>query len=106
MKPASGPRRQSPADSHNSGIGYSSMLAVRWNTHTCIAGLRHGRIASTGVMNRAMYRGIFKLYVESIMAPKLCIGSVVIFVKLPARKSVLAQSTYDDVGLWFLFPRK
>ena len=37
--------------------------AGRWNTQTFIAGLRHDRIDATGVINGAMDREMFELYV-------------------------------------------
>ena len=77
--------------------------AGRWNTQTLIAGLRHDRIDATGVINGAMDREMFELYVEDILAPTLRPGDVVILDNLPAHKSAVARNILKDIGAWFLF---
>ena len=77
--------------------------AGRWNTQTFIAGLRHDRIDATGVINGAMDREMFELYVEDILAPTLRPGDVVILDNLPAHKSAVARNILKDIGAWFLF---
>lgn len=58
--------------------------AGRWNTQTFIAGLRHDRIDATGIINGAMDKEMFDLYVKGILAPTLRPGDVVILDNLPA----------------------
>ena len=77
--------------------------AGRWTTQTFIAGLRHDRIDATGVINGAMDREMFDLYVESILAPTLRAGDVVILDNLPAHKSSRSRNILRDIGAWFLF---
>jgi len=77
--------------------------AERWNTQTFIAGLRHDRIDATGIINGAMNKEMFDLYVEGILAPTLRPGDVVILDNLPVHRSAIAASTLKEVGAWFLF---
>jgi hypothetical protein len=49
--------------------------AGRRNTQTFTAGLRHDRIDATGVMNGAMDREMFELYIEGILAPTCVKGT-------------------------------
>jgi transposase len=77
--------------------------AGRWNTQTFIAGLRHDRIDATGVINGAMDREMFELYVRGILAPTLRTGDVVILDNLPAHRSAVARDILSDIGAWFLF---
>ncbi len=46
---------------------------------------------------------MFELYVESILAPTLRAGDVVILDNLPAHKSKVARDILEDIGAWFLF---
>ena len=77
--------------------------AGRWNTQTFIAGLRHDRIDATGIINGAMDREMFDLYVEGVLAPTLRSGDVVILDNLPAHTSAVARDILNDLGAWFLF---
>ncbi len=77
--------------------------AGRWNTQTFVAGLRHDRIDATGVINGPMDKDMFDLYVDSILAPVLRSGDVVILDNLPAHKSAAARETLKAIGAWFLF---
>ena len=77
--------------------------AGRWNTQTFIAGLRHDRIDATGIINGAMDKDLFDLWVEGILAPTLRPGDVVILDNLPAHRSSVATNILREVGAWFLF---
>ena len=46
---------------------------------------------------------VFDLYVESILAPTLRPGDVVILDNLPAHRSTVAASILKEIGAWFLF---
>jgi transposase len=74
-----------------------------WNTQTFIAGLRHDRIDATGIINGAMDKEAFELYVEGILAPTLRPGDVVVLDNLPAPRSAEAAATLKEIGAWFLF---
>ena len=58
-----------------------------WNTQTVIAGLRHDRIDATGIINGAMGKETFALYVEGILAPTLRSGDVVVLDTPPHTKA-------------------
>ena len=77
--------------------------AGRWNTQTFIAGLRHDRIDATGIINGAMDKDLFDLWVEGILAPTLRPGDVVILDNLPAHRSSVSADILREVGAWFLF---
>lgn len=73
------------------------------DTQTFIAGLRHDRIDATGIINGAMDKEAFELYVEGILAPTLRPGDVVVLDNLPAHRSAEAAATLKEIGAWFLF---
>ena len=77
--------------------------AGRWNTQTFIAGLRHDRIDATGIINGAMDKDMFDLWVEGILAPTLRPGDVVILDNLPAHRSTTAADLLHEIGAWFLY---
>lgn len=77
--------------------------AGHWHTQTFIAGLWHDRIDATGIINGAMDREMFELYVEGILAPTLRKGDVVVLDNLPAHRSAVARGILKDIGAWFLF---
>lgn len=77
--------------------------AGRWNTQTFIAGLRYDRIDATGIINGAMDKDMFDLYVEGILAPTLRPGDVVILDNLPTHRSKDAADILREIGAWFLF---
>lgn len=77
--------------------------AGRWNTQTFIAGLRHDRIDATGIINGAMDKDMFDLWVEGILAPTLRPGDVVILDNLPAHRSTTAAGLLREIGAWFLY---
>jgi len=48
-----------------------------WNTQTFIAALRHDRLDAPWMIEGAMNRELFELYVETQLAPTLQVGDVV-----------------------------
>lgn len=74
-----------------------------WNTQTFIAALRHDRLDAPWVINGAMNRELFELYVETQLAPTLRPGDVIILDNLSSHKSPKAAATMNTVGAWFLF---
>jgi transposase len=55
------------------------------------------------VIDGAMTRRIFEIYVETQLAPTLSKGDVVILDNLPAHKSERAAECLKQRGAWFLF---
>ncbi len=74
-----------------------------WHTQTFIAGLRHDRLTAPWVIQGAINRERFNLYVESQLAPTLKPGDVVILDNLSSHKSANAAEALKSVGAWFLF---
>lgn len=74
-----------------------------WNTQTFIAALRHDRLDAPWVIDGAMNREMFELYVETQLAPTLRKGDVIILDNLSSHKSPKAAQTMRDVSAWFLF---
>ena len=74
-----------------------------WHTQTLIAGLRHDRLAAPWVIQGAINRERFDLYVETQLAPTLEPGDVVILDNLSSHKSAYAAEVLKSVGAWFLF---
>lgn len=74
-----------------------------WNTQTFIAALRHDRLDAPWVIDGAMNREMFELYVETQLAPTLSKGDVIILDNLSSHKSPKAAQTMRAVGAWFLF---
>ena len=74
-----------------------------WNTQTFIAALRHDRLDAPWVIEGAMNRELFALYVETQLAPTLRCGDVIILDNLSPHKSPRAAEILRAVGAWFLF---
>lgn len=74
-----------------------------WKTETFIAGLRHNELVAPFVIDRAMNRQIFEVYVATQLAPTLEPGDVVILDNLPAHKSPAAEAAIRARGAWMLF---
>ena len=74
-----------------------------WNTQTFIAALRHDRLDAPWVIDGAMNRDLFDLYVETQLAPTLQPGDVIILDNLSSHKSPKAGAAMETVGAWFLF---
>ena len=74
-----------------------------WNTQTFIAASRHDRLDSPWVIDGAMNREMFDLYVETQLAPTLRPGDVIVLDNLSSHKSPKAAQALKVVGAWFLF---
>ncbi len=74
-----------------------------WNTQTFIAALRHDRLDAPWVIDGAMNRELFELYVETQLVPTLQTGDVIILDNLSSHKSPTAADAMRAVGAWFLF---
>lgn len=74
-----------------------------WKTETFIAGLRDDRLGAPFVIDGAMNRELFELYVRTQLAPTLAPGDVVIADNLPAHKSAAAEEAIKARGAWMLF---
>lgn len=74
-----------------------------WHTQTFIAGLRHDRLTAPWVIQGAINRERFDLYIETQLAPTLKSGDVVILDNLSSHKSATAAEMLEAVGAWFLF---
>ncbi len=74
-----------------------------WKKQTLIAGLRSHGLVAPWVIDRAMTKEIFEIYVETQLAPELEKRDVVILDHLAAHKSEKAEQVLRDIGAWFLF---
>ncbi len=74
-----------------------------WNTQTFIAALRHDRLDAPWVIDGAMNRELFEIYVETQLVPTLQTGDVIILDNLSSHKSPTAADAMHAVGTWFLF---
>lgn len=74
-----------------------------WKTQTFIAGLRCDGLTAPWVVDGAMNRATFEVYVETQLAPTLQPGDVVILDNLAAHKSEKAKTILRERGAWFLF---
>lgn len=75
----------------------------RWGTQTFIAGLRCGALTAPWIVEGAMDRPLFNLYVETQLAPTLERGDIVILDNLAVHKSARAAAALKARGAWFLF---
>ncbi|HVY04036.1 MAG TPA: IS630 family transposase, partial [Caulobacterales bacterium] len=75
----------------------------RWGTQTFIAGLRCHGLTAPWIVEGAMDRRAFDLYVESQLAPTLARGDVVILDNLSVHKSARAERAVRARGAWMLF---
>ena len=73
------------------------------NTQTFIAALRHDRPDAPWVIDGAMNREFFDLYIETQLAPTLQKGDLVILDNLSTHKSPKAAAILKDISAWFLF---
>ena len=74
-----------------------------WRTQTFIAGLRCAELTAPWVLDGAMTRDAFDLYIETQLAPTLEPGDVVILDNLAVHKSQKAAHALQARGAWFLF---
>jgi transposase len=72
-------------------------------TQTFIAGLRCDGLTAPFVIDAPMDRRIFETYVETLLAPTLRPGDIVISDNLPAHKSAAAEQANRSRGAWLLF---
>ena len=74
-----------------------------WRTQTFIAGLRCGSLTAPWILDGAMDRAAFDIYIETQLAPTLQPGDVVILDNLAVHKSPRAAEILKARGAWFLF---
>ena len=74
-----------------------------WHSQTFIAGLRCNGLTAPWVIDGAIDRKTFNLYIETQLAPTLHRGDVVILDNLAAHKSDEAAACLQKRGAWFLF---
>ncbi len=75
----------------------------RWKTQTFIAGLRCWGLTAPWVIDGAIDRQTFNLYIETQLAPTLQRGDVVILDNLSVHKSAPAAQMLKAKRAWFLF---
>jgi transposase len=78
-------------------------LFGHWKTHTFIAGLRCRELSAPWVIEGAITRLSFEVYIETQLAPTLRKGDVVIFDNLAVNKSEKAAQCLKQRSAWFLF---
>ena len=74
-----------------------------WKTQTFIAGLRCHGLVAPWIIDRAMNRQIFEIYVETQLAPTLSERDVVIMDNVAFHKSEAAEALIRERGAWVLF---
>jgi transposase len=74
-----------------------------WQTQTFIAGLRCDGLTAPWVIQGAINRERFELYIETQLAPTLKRGQAVICDNLSSHKSEKAADMLRSLGAWFLF---
>ena len=74
-----------------------------WRTQTFIAGLRCDALTAPWVVDKAMDRTAFDLWVETQLAPTLKPGDVVVLDNLAVHKSAKAAQILKEHGAWLLF---
>ena len=74
-----------------------------WHTQTFIAGLRCDALTAPWVVDKAMDRTAFDLWVETQLAPTLIPGDLVVLDNLPVHKSARAAAILKTKGAWMLF---
>lgn len=74
-----------------------------WQTQTFIAGLRCHGLTAPWVVDKAMDRQAFDVWIETQLAPTLSRGDVVILDNLAVHKSTNAAQCLKQAGAWFLF---
>lgn len=75
----------------------------RWGTQTFIAGLTSDALIAPWIVEGAMNRAAFEVYIETQLAPELEPGTVVILDNLAVHKSPKATAALKRRGCWFLF---
>lgn len=74
-----------------------------WKAQTFIAGLRCHGVTAPWIVDGAMNRTAFDLWVETQLAPTLQRGDLVILDNLQVHKSAKAAAILKEKGAWFLF---
>ena len=74
-----------------------------WGTQTFIAGLRCGELTAPWIVDKAVDRAAFDLWVETQLDPTLTPGDVVILDNLAVHKRAKAARILRERGAWFLF---
>ena len=75
-----------------------------WKTLTFIAALRHDRIDAPWVIDRPINGELFLLYVQSVLAPTLSPGDLVILDNLGSHKSKAARAAIRAKGAHLIIP--
>jgi transposase len=75
----------------------------KWGTQTFIAGLRCGALTAPWIIEGAMNRAAFEVYIETQLAPTLKPGDVVILDNLSVHHSQHAEDALAARGAWFLY---
>ena len=75
----------------------------RWKTLTFIAGLRHDRVDAPFVIDGPINGELFTLYVETVLAPTLNQGDVVIVDNLGSHKGKAARAAIRNRRAHLLF---
>jgi transposase len=75
----------------------------KWGTQTFIAGLRHDALTAPWIIEGAMDREAFDIYIETQLAPTLAPGDIVILDNLNVHKSAKAETLIRARGAWMLF---
>ena len=74
-----------------------------WHTQTFIAGLRCNALSAPWIVDKAMDRTAFDLWIETQLAPTLNKGDVVVLDNLAVHKSAKAAQVLKKRGAWLLF---
>src|SRR6202046_2895500 len=74
-----------------------------WKTQTFIAALRHDRIDAPWVIDGPINGQLFQLYIETVLAPTLAPGDVVVLDNLGSHKGKAARAAIRKVGAHLLF---
>lgn len=82
---------------------YSYSPFSRWQTQTFIAGLRCHSLVAPWIVNSAMNRRSFEIWIETQLLPTLSKGDVVILNNVGFHKSERAEQLLKAKGAWMLF---
>jgi len=74
-----------------------------WNTMTFLAALRHDRIEAPWLIDRPINGKLFLLYIETVLAPTLHPGDVVIMDNLASHKSKAVRCAIRKAGAHLIF---
>jgi len=74
-----------------------------WKTTTLVAGLRLGGMTAPMVIDGAMNGAAFTAYAETLLAPALQPGDIVIMDNLPAHKVAGARAAIEAAGAELIF---